>query len=55
MKKFTKALAAIMLMVAVLIAVGCKKTEDPNNGGDQPKHPQKEYDFDSHFNVINDE
>lgn len=33
MKKFAKALAAIMLMVAVVITAGCKKTDDPNNGG----------------------
>ena len=39
MKKFTKALAAIMLMVAVVLAAGCKKPDepndpnDPNNGG----------------------
>lgn len=32
MKKFTKAIAAIMLTVAVVIAVGC--TKDPNNNGD---------------------
>ena len=28
-----KALAAIMLTVAVVCAAGCKKTDDPNNGG----------------------
>lgn len=33
MKKFTKALAALMLTVAVAITAGCKKTDDPNNGG----------------------
>lgn len=32
MKKFVKAIAAIMLMVAVVLAAGCKKTDDPNNG-----------------------
>ena len=31
MKKFTKALAALMLTVAVFCAAGCKK--DPENGG----------------------
>ena len=35
MKKFVKALAAIMLMVAVVCAAGCKKPEDPNNGGNE--------------------
>ena len=33
MQKFTKAIAAIMLTVAVVCAAGCKKTEDPINGG----------------------
>ena len=33
MSKFMKALAAIMLTVAVVCAAGCKKTDDPNNGG----------------------
>lgn len=33
MNKFTKALAAIMLSVAVVIAAGCTKPDDPNNGG----------------------
>ena len=32
MKKFTKAIAALMLMLAVVIAAGC--TKDPNNNGD---------------------
>ena len=31
MSKFTKAIAAIMLMVAVVFSTGCKK--DPDNGG----------------------
>lgn len=33
MSKFMKAIAAIMLTVAVVCAAGCKKTDDPNNGG----------------------
>ena len=33
MKRFTKVLAAIMLMTAAFIAAGCTKTDDPNNGG----------------------
>ena len=33
MRKFMKAIAAIMLMVAVVCAAGCKKPDDPNNGG----------------------
>lgn len=32
MKKLTKALAALMLMVAVVFAAGCSKTDEPNNG-----------------------
>jgi len=31
MKRFTKAIVAIMLMVAVVVAIGCKKPNDPNN------------------------
>lgn len=31
MKKFTKALAAIMLMVAVVCSAGCNKPDDPND------------------------
>lgn len=34
MKKFTKALAAIMLMVAVVCAAGCNKPDDPNDPND---------------------
>lgn len=33
MSKFAKALAAVMLSVAMVFAAGCKKTDDPNNGG----------------------
>jgi len=36
MKRFTKALAAILLTLAVIVAAGCKKPNDPNdpnNGG----------------------
>ena len=33
MKKVMKAIAAVMLTVAVVCAAGCKKTDDPNNGG----------------------
>jgi hypothetical protein len=32
MQKFTKALAAIMLIVAVAYTAGCKKNNEPNNG-----------------------
>ena len=34
MKTFTKAMAAIMLMVTAMLAVGCTKPDEPNNGGD---------------------
>ena len=34
MKKFTKALAAIMLMTAVIFTVGCNPEDEPNNGGE---------------------
>ena len=38
MNKFTKAIAAIMLMMVVL--VGCNKSDEPNNGGnDVPETP----------------
>lgn len=33
MQKITKAIAAIMLTMAVVCAVGCKKNDNPNNGG----------------------
>lgn len=33
MKRFTKALAAIMLMTAVVFAAGCKETDDSNDNG----------------------
>ena len=33
MQRFTKSIAAIMLMTAVCIVVGCTKTDDPSNGG----------------------
>lgn len=33
MNKVMKAIAAIMLTVAVVCAAGCTKTDDPNNGG----------------------
>ena len=33
MKKFTKVLAAIILMAAMVFAAGCKPENDPNNGG----------------------
>lgn len=33
MKKFVKAIAAIMLTVAVFFAAGCTKTDEPNNDG----------------------
>ena len=33
MKKLTKALAALMLTVALVCAAGCNKTDGPNNGG----------------------
>ena len=34
MKKFTRAIAAIMLMTAAIIAVGCGPEDDPKNGGE---------------------
>ena len=34
MSKFTKAIAAIMLMTAVACVAGCNKPDAPNNGGD---------------------
>ena len=33
MNKFTKAIAAIMLIVAAIIVTGCNKPDEPNNGG----------------------
>ena len=33
MNKFTKAIAAIMLVVAAIIVAGCNKPDEPNNGG----------------------
>ena len=33
MKKYAKALAAIMLMTAAVFTAGCKPEDDPNNGG----------------------
>ena len=33
MQRFTKAIAAIMLMTAVFCAAGCTKPDEPNNGG----------------------
>lgn len=33
MNKFTKAIAAVMLMMAVIFAAGCTKPDEPNNGG----------------------
>ena len=33
MNKFAKAIAAIMLIVATIIAAGCTKPDEPNNGG----------------------
>lgn len=33
MNKFTKAIAAIMLIVAAIIVAGCNKPDEPNNGG----------------------
>ncbi len=33
MKKYLKALAAIMLMTVVMFTVGCKPEDEPNNGG----------------------
>ena len=34
MKKMMKAVAALMLMMTVVFAAGCTKTDDPTNGGD---------------------
>lgn len=49
MNRFSKVISAIMLLIAVVIAVGCTKTDDPNNGdnngnngwngGDTPETP----------------
>ena len=33
MKKFTKAITALMITLAVVCAAGCRKTDDPNNVG----------------------
>ena len=33
-----KAVAAIMLMMAVVCVAGCNKSDDPNNGGNQSNH-----------------
>ena len=40
MKKITKVLATLMLIVAVIFAAGCKKEQpepEPNNGGNEPE------------------
>ena len=40
MNKFTKAIAAIMLIVTVIIVAGCNKPDEPNNcGNDVPETP----------------
>lgn len=49
MNRLSKVISAIMLLIAVVIAVGCTKTDDPNNGdnngnngwngGDTPETP----------------
>lgn len=33
MQRFSKAIAAIMLMMELFLVVGCNKPDDPNNGG----------------------
>ena len=33
MKKVTKAIAALMLAVTAMLAVGCTKSDEPGNGG----------------------
>lgn len=33
MQRFTKAMAAVMLMMAVIVSAGCTKPDEPNNGG----------------------
>lgn len=33
MQRFTKAIAALMLTVTAMLAVGCTKSDEPNNGG----------------------
>ena len=43
MKKFMKAIAAIMLMTAVLFAAGCKPEDEPNNGGGNGTYNGHEY------------
>ena len=35
MQRIMKALAVLMLSLAVVFAAGCKKTEDPNNGSNE--------------------
>ena len=39
MSKFIKGLAAVMLMVAVVFAAGCKKTDDSNDNGGNNNYP----------------
>ena len=39
MSKFIKGLAAVMLMVAVVFAAGCKKTDDSNDNGGNNNSP----------------
>ena len=36
MNKFSKAIVAIMITIAAVIVSGCKKPDEPNNGGDTP-------------------
>lgn len=38
MKRFIKAIAAIILMVAVVCATGCTKSDDSNNGGNNTEN-----------------
>lgn len=37
MRKNTKVLAALMLMISIILAIGCSKTDDPNN--EEPDKP----------------
>ena len=40
MNKFTKAIAAIILIVAAIVVAGCNKPDEPNNGGMYEEVPE---------------
>ena len=56
MKKVMKAVAAVMLMMAVVFAAGCKKTNDPSNdnGGGNTNTPGALANTSWQLNVEND-